>query len=135
MQRAEVPAGMNSPFVSISQDGKYMLASSNDQPVRIWDISNKEKVLEIARLQPIGDGGGAEFSPNGKYLYTITSDAIELWQWRIKELICQASERLLEPDLKNDKWATFLTTEELQRFLGPTSRPKPVCSSRSKTAP
>lgn len=50
-----------------SPDGQYLLTTSFDQRARVWDLKNKNLVLDIKHP---GTVRSASFSPDGKYILT-----------------------------------------------------------------
>jgi WD40 repeat protein len=124
----QIANDMSDLFVSLSQDGTYLLSGADDEPIRIWDIRDPGRAPEIARFKPEAGAGFAVFSPNGKYIYTFAGGLLELWRWQPHELLCQVNERLIKKDLTPIEWSYFLYRRETQRFIDSKQYPTPSCS-------
>ncbi len=64
--------------VAFSPDGKYLVTSSWDGIVRLWDVASGKEVRQF--LGHSGSVFGAAFSPDGKYILSSGTDrTVRLW--------------------------------------------------------
>ncbi len=93
---------------SISENGKYLVSTGNDNFIKLWQINNQ--ILQATQYS-LGQGDWAWLSPNG--LFDASNDAMNLMHYTYKDepiQLQQLKERYYEPDL-------------LQKLLGYNDEP------------
>jgi WD40 repeat protein len=78
--------------LAIDPSGAYLASGGADLTARVWEIASGREVSRISHRDPIK---AVAFSPDGKYLLTITDrGVVTSWVWRPRDLIDAACSHL-----------------------------------------
>jgi WD40 repeat protein len=71
--------------ISFSPNGRYFVASSDVEPITIWDVKTGERLpVELDETQ---EAGPVAFSPNNQWLGTGGPEDIQIWETKTWKLI------------------------------------------------
>lgn len=99
--------------MAISPDGKVVATNDADFTVRLWDSSTGKPVFSFSNPGlRVGFKVDAKiaFSPDGKWLATISENVIRLHPWRLSDLIEYACEHIVGRNMSSAEWVGFFPT-------------------------
>ena len=96
-------SGVNS--ATFSCDGKYIVSSSQDKTVRIWDVSSDKQTLSLDEIETIVNG--MKENPGRKYSWSKSYDGsfmmMEYNYIPLSELMCDIKERFKDRSLSPEE--------------------------------
>lgn len=63
-----------------SPDGKYIITSSEDHTIKIWEFETKELIYELKEDKYVIDS--IAISSDGRYIIGVSKDIIKIWEFR-----------------------------------------------------
>lgn len=107
-----------------SPDGGFVVTSSVDRTVRVWDLADQ---VAVAQFSHDADVLAVRFSPDGKHVLSTggrSDRTARLWLWRPADLIAEACARLSR-NLTREEWAQYLGTEGYRETCPATGGQRP----------
>ncbi|HEY2926382.1 toll/interleukin-1 receptor domain-containing protein [Piscinibacter sp.] len=90
--------------LAFSHDQRVLATAAEDGSSRLIDLSRGQ---EIARISPGSPPRRVRFSPSDRYLATGSDTGVQLWLWRVDDLVAQACSRVPR-DLGPQEWRLYL---------------------------
>jgi WD40 repeat protein len=105
---------------AFSHDGKFLALAGMGEPVQVFDVAAKRKLLELER--PVGGSNAIAFSRGGSRIATVDGDtAIRIYDARTGKLVARNDESLVEPFAvdftADDKHAVAAGGDKVVMFL------------------
>jgi Trypsin-like peptidase domain/WD domain, G-beta repeat len=97
--------------VAFSPDGRLVATASDDRTARVWEVGSSQQLVRLLHEDRVR---GVAFSPDGKYLATASGNMVEIWLWRLEDLIAAVKPKLMR-NLTQEEWKQFLGDEPYRK--------------------
>ncbi|HSG43733.1 MAG TPA: hypothetical protein VLA72_11310, partial [Anaerolineales bacterium] len=112
-------------FLAFSSDNKWLAGGGSTGFAYLWDIATTQELARIPHGDPVTS---TTFSPDGKYLFTVSRKVVRIWdifslpQILKDDLIPAACSHIVE-NLSMDDWIVYFEDEEYQAICSDLPTP------------
>jgi WD40 repeat protein len=85
-----------------------LLVAGEDRSARVWDLSSGEELSVLKEMRAVTS---AQFSPDGRFVVTLTADGVRLQPWDPDVLLRLACDRVGR-DLTPEEWRQYIPEKE-----------------------